>query len=335
MKGPELASLFHNCLDVRQTADGLVPLRLTPQQLDFYRDIPYGKHMLGKALSSAGITMEFITDAQDVDIRWMIDAGYPEAMENRKTTLDLYVDGELILQQKVNCPHRAWQTTRFSLPAGTKQICLVLPQTYQFVLNELLFPSGGSFQPIPKRERTLLFLCDSIGQGIGAACASSGYTIQTMLRLRDYEVINQSVGGLRYEAASVDPSVPMPEMILVQIGTNDWQRRVDRADFDAAVKAFLQKLTDTFPAVPVLLLTPMKRCDGQVDRPEMYGEAELYHVLKAHCSGYSHIRCCNGWSLMPRTAAFFADGVHPNDAGHLWMAGNVTALIQDILSANN
>jgi len=335
MRGPELIPLFHHCLRVEEHPDGLIPLRLSPRQLEFYKNIPYGANMLGKALSSVGMTMECVTDASAIDMRWMIRAGYPDTMLDRKTTLDLYVDGVLTFQQPVTCPHDVWQQTLLPLPAGEKRICLVLPQTYQFILGELNLPQGGTIAPVPRRKRKLLFLCDSLGQGIGAACASTGYTMQTMLRLKEFDVLNQSVGGLRYDAPSIDPDVPTPELILVQIGTNDWQRRKDSADFDQAMAGYLKYLTTSFPDIPVILLTPMKRCDGITDRPEMHAEADLYNVMRAHCSLYPQIECYNGFDLMPRTGAFFADGVHPNDAGHLWLASNVVALIQKRLTLTN
>lgn len=335
MKGSQLIPLFHNCLKVVESPDGLIPRRLTDNQLDFYAHIPYGAHMLGKATCSAGITMECTTDADWIDMRWMIDAGYPETMQNRKTTLDLYVNSSLVCQQPVVCPHREWQQTHFPLPKGEKQVCFVLPQTYEFVLGEITLPEGSTLSPIPRRKRNLLFLCDSLGQGIGAACASTGYTMQTMLRLKDFEVLNQCVGGLRYDVPSVDPDVPAPELILVQIGTNDWQRRPDRADFDQAIDKYLAHLTASFPDVPVILLSPMKRCDGIADRPEMYQEAELFDMMCRHCSDYPNIECHNGFTLMPCTGHFFADGVHPNDAGHVWLAGNVTALIKKRLHLCN
>lgn len=335
MKGSQLIPLFHNCLQVIEVPEGVIPCRLTDKQLAFYENIPYGSHMLGKARCSAGVTVECTTEAQVLDIRWMIDAGYPDAMQSRKTTLDLYVNGTLVFQHPVTCPHRVWQNTHISLPAGEKRLCLVLPQTYAFILGELSIPEGSSLVPIPRRKRNLLFLCDSLGQGIGASCASTGYTMQTMLRLRDFEVLNQCVGGLRYDAPSVDPAVPAPELIVVQIGTNDWQRRKDRADFDQGMQSYLRHLNTGFPDVPIILITPTKRCDGIADRPEMHQEAELFDVMCKHCSTYPNIACFNGFSLMPCTGAFFADGVHPNDAGHLWLASNVTALIKQRLNISN
>ena len=331
MKGLQLVPLFHNCLQVIQSPDGMIPRRMTDKQLDFYKNIPYGAHMLGKAKCSAGITLEYTTDAPFFDICWMIDAGYPDSMKNRKTTLDLYVNGTLSFQHPVVCPHRQWQQTRFPLPAGNKRVCLVLPQTYEFILGELSIPEGTAITPIPRRERNLLFLCDSLGQGIGAACASTGYTMQTMLHLRNFEVLNQCVGGLRYDTSSIDTDIPTPELIVVQIGTNDWQRRSDSADFDRAMQAYLKHLTACFPSVPVILITPTKRCDGIADRPEMYQEAELFEAMRAHCSAYPHIACFNGFHLMPCTDAFFADGVHPNNAGHLWLAASITTLIKQRL----
>jgi len=140
---------------------------------------------------------------------------------------------------------------------------------------------------------------------------------------------------LRYDAPSVDPNVPMPEMIVVQIGTNDWQRRPDSADFDRSMKAYLKHLSICFPDVPVILISPTKRCDGIAERPEMYREDELFDMMRAHCSAYPNITCFNGFNLMPRTDAFFADGVHPNNAGHLWLASSVTTLIKQYLNPCN
>ena len=69
---------FHNCLDVAPREDDfLVPSRYTPMQCAFYDKIPYASFMGLKARMSAGITLEFDTNAPAFTLQWKLVGGYP------------------------------------------------------------------------------------------------------------------------------------------------------------------------------------------------------------------------------------------------------------------
>ena len=91
---------FHNCLDVAPREDDfLVPSRYTPMQCAFYDKIPYASFMGLKARMSAGITLEFDTNAPAFTLQWKLVGGYPLDSADRDSTLDVYVNDVLVAQQ--------------------------------------------------------------------------------------------------------------------------------------------------------------------------------------------------------------------------------------------
>ncbi|MBO4377918.1 MAG: hypothetical protein IK133_04675 [Clostridia bacterium] len=313
-----MRTLFHNILYVDEVNGYLVPRRYTPEQRAFYDTIAYATIMGSKARCSAGVTLEFDTDAENITLFWQILDGYPMNTRERGSTIDVYIDGVLRWQHFITCPFHSAQETSIPLGAGSKRVVIWLPHTYDFALRDITLPQGAVLTPVPQRKRRILMLGDSITQGIGAAYASTGYAMQAAAAF-DCEALNQSVAAVRFEPDCLADIGFMPDLITVALGANDWSNRKDKADFDLYAAGFFARLNELFPQSPVLVLSPVKRCRQEPDqppfRPDLYRESKLFEALTALCAPYPQMRCIDGWRLMPHTRGFFLDGLHPNDLG--------------------
>lgn len=325
-----LKQCFHNMLFVEELEWGLVPFRYTKKQCAFYDTITYGIIMGEKARMSAGITLEFDTDAIDATIVWQIAGGYPANTKDRGSSLDLFVNGTLMQQVMITCEWHETQHTAFHLGAGHKRVKLMLPNTFIFALEDIILSDGAVLTPVPQREKKIIMMGDSITQGIGAQYACTGYAMQTSLGL-DCECVNQSIAAVRFESEGLDNDGFTPDLITVALGTNDWSGWKDRAEYDERAGRFMARMNELYPGVPVLYLSPVKRCRGELGRGEMYAEAELKDVLARLCAPYPQMQVIDGWKLMPHTNAFFADGLHPNDLGMTVYAHSVIDAIKEKL----
>lgn len=325
-----LKQCFHNMLFVEEQEYGLVPFRYTKKQCAFYDTITYGIIMGDKARMSAGITLEFDTDADAFTLVWQIAGGYPANTKDRGSSLDVFVDGILMHQHMITCEWHEMQETTFALREGKKRVKIMLPNTFIFALTDIRVKEGAAFAPVPKRAKKLLMMGDSITQGVGAQFSSTGYAMQTGLGL-DCECVNQSIAAVRFESEGLDNDGFTPDLITVALGTNDWSGWKDRAEYDERAGRFMARMNELYPNVPVVYLSPVKRCRGEEDREEMYKEAELKDVLTRLCAPYPQMQVADGWKLMPHTGAFFADGLHPNDLGMTVYAHSVIDIIKEKL----
>ena len=330
-----LKACFHNALYIDERPEGLAPCRYTPSQCAFYDALPYGIIMGGKARCASGVTLEFDTDAPEATLLWQITDGYLPHTAERTTTIDVYINGVLRLQEAVTCEFHQPQRSVFALGSGKKNVVIWLPHTHDFVLKDILLPEGFSLTPVPQRKRKVLMLGDSITQGIGSDFSSTGYAMQ-LGRALNAEALNQSVAAVRFEPDCLEPLKDFaPDLITVALGTNDWSHRTDKADYDKYAVPFFAKLNSLFPGVPVLVITPVKRCrqepDLPPDKPDTYRESGLCSAIAAMCAPYPQMRCVDGWTLMPHVAGFFRDGLHPNDLGMTWYFNALLPYAQEML----
>lgn len=305
---------FHNALWV-DGSEGLSPRRFTKEQTEFYENLSYGGAMGMKTRMTAGITLEFATDANELELRWSVLEGYPFDNPERLSSIDISVNGLLREQIEINGSWHEERRSRLCFEPGRKLITIWLPHTHVFSLHDIEIPAGTSFDPVPKREGTVLLLGDSITQGIGTLCASDGYAMLLSSVLSGYEVINQGIAAVCFEADGLAPLWKTPDLILLALGTNDWTHRMSAGEYKIAVCAYLEKLTAIFPRVPVLMISPLKRCRGETEKTGMYKENELYRQMKSFAAPYPQIRLLDGWQRIPHLQRYFLDGLHPNLCG--------------------
>lgn len=314
--GKELLPLVHNCLRAEVDEQNRVRLfRFTETQME-----EYAKESVFaiRSLLGSGVTFDFITDSQHLEIAWELVQNGPWAV---KPVCDLWVDGVLV--QSWELSEEPQETERFTveLPAGKKRVTFWLPRTIVVAVTEILLSEGAQAEPVPERKKYL-----TMGDSITFSSArhpSLSYAAQVAAHF-GWELYNQGVGGYVFRADSLDSQIALqPDVITVAYGTND--NRSDRDAYRIRVREYLEKLHTIWPEVPVFLITPLWRLD--VSGTE--GFDWIYPVIEEECAKYPQITVVDGRTAMPRLPDFYSDAfLHPNDLGMTHYAQSIVRVME-------
>ena len=207
------------------------------------------------------------------------------------------------------------------------------------------------------------FLGDSITEGAGT---SSPDRMFTMLIEREYGAIcqNYGIGGTRIarqktpteEKWDRDFISRVPEMdndadiVVVFGGTNDFGHgdaplgtMSDRTPytFYGALHCLYTALTEKYPDVPVVILTPLHRLNEDSpkgdNKPEPVGTLKEYvNIIREVAEYYSFpvLDLYKESGLQPKVPViqqkYIPDGLHPNDAGNEILAHKIARFLETL-----
>lgn len=207
------------------------------------------------------------------------------------------------------------------------------------------------------------FLGDSITEGAGT---SSHDKMFTMLIEREYGAIcqNYGIGGTRIarqktpteEKWDRDFISRVPEMdndadiVVVFGGTNDFGHgdaplgtMSDRTPytFYGALHCLYTALTEKYPDVPVVILTPLHRLNEDSpkgdNKPEPVGTLKEYvNIIREVAEYYSFpvLDLFKESGLQPKVPViqkkYIPDGLHPNDAGNEILAHKIARFLETL-----
>lgn len=121
---------------------------------------------------------------------------------------------------------------------------------------------------------------------------------------------------------------PVAKGIVIALGTNDWaQPSVSGAEFIACYRAMVRSAK--FHGLAVVGLTPLWRADGatRMQKTDGYWNIVEWGGLIADICTQEGAKFISGYSA-PIVSASFCDGVHLDEAGHLYWESYVRAEMQ-------
>lgn len=310
--------VFRNCLSV-QTLKGQIfhPVRFTHDQLDFYRGLD--NFLYERALCTSGITMEFVTSQRMLSFHYRA-----HSFARDDNTFDIYEEGELVQTVPISVDHPSGIVEFERRSENASKIKIYLPAMACACISDL---NLGDYAPVSPAKTRILFLGDSITQGIH--CQHSSMTYPAILGRRlAAETLNQGVGGFYYEQKSLDHKINFdPDIVFIAYGTNDFSlfREVEAiADRASDYYAVVRKL---YPQAKVVVIPPIWRADLSSEP-----ERELFQKI---CASIGRLaRVCgfdtiDGQILVDHEKAYFSDGyLHPNDQGFLQYADRICNFIK-------
>ncbi len=291
----------------------LSSFRYSKAQIEHMSRDGYDAYWLNRALITGPQRIELKTDATKISFNYKASETHINA-----NTIDLYIDD--VLYSVYHIYDRLKGMVEFSLPDGQKKVSIYLP--CESTLQIKNFTINGSYKSIKEKGDKVLIIGDSITQGAGPSIASLAYA-NILARELKYDILAQGIGGYRYEpndVMTIDGFTP--DKIIVALGTN-WYN-VDSYDYELNVNEFYKKLSEAFPNIPVLSVTPLWR--GNVEDWERF--TWCIDKIKSACSKYENIKLVDGFALVPNVEECFSDKVHPNSFGSLMYGNNLIKAIR-------
>ncbi len=196
-------------------------------------------------------------------------------------------------------------------------------------------------QPAEVPARRWLAYGSSITQG-GAATLHHGAYIYHAARVAGVDVFNQGLSGschceahvADYFAARTDWDI-----ITLEIGVN-LRPSTSPTEYCRRVSYMLEKLRQTHPAAPIVLLTifPNAATAGYTagtHAANTQSEGRFNDILRelAGCSTPANVHLIEGHELLDNFGDLSADLIHPSDYGHMRMGTNLGLRLRQILDA--
>jgi len=179
--------------------------------------------------------------------------------------------------------------------------------------------------PLPKPRRKILFLGDSITQGMECVSPVCIYPTVTAKILRA-DFINQGVGGYFFDPLILDQNLPFnPEIITVSYGVNDWNMNFSAQTIKKASSEYFEKLRRFYPDALIFAITPI--WTNKETEQKSAGRIQDIRVIIEDVAISNGCTPINGLSLVPHDITYFADDFHPNEKGHLIYGANLARLL--------
>lgn len=325
----QIKSLAHGAADVEKVDGEICLYRFNKAQRDAYlaRSAHYSD-FYKKALSTAGVSLEFDTDSETLCLSVSVARGSSRSFFVHSVFVDGVRIGELSGefaegQQIVQCEKS------FFLDTGVKRVRIVFPWSAASRIRALTVDDGARVSPVQKR-RTIVQFGDSITQGYDAMWPENAYSVR-LAQYLDADGLNKGIGAeIFWPELALLPENRKPDLITVAYGTNDWSR-CSAEEFLHNSQAFYRNLRKTYPDVKIVALAPTWRADNDLKKAAgpFAGIAAQLAGIAAEIGNAVLIDCVD---LIPHDRNYYSDRyLHPNDQGFRHYAEGLCAKIAEVL----
>lgn len=233
---------------------------------------------------------------------------------------DIFVDGELVSSIK---PKSGRIKIKFKNPGhDLKTVKICFPVFAEIGIKKVC--GNRELYALKSGKEKMFSFGDSITQGFVAGSPSCSYVARLAEKL-DMDALNQGIGGYYFCAHSLNgiEQLPVPKLITVAYGTNDWHIVKDLETFKENTDNYFHKLNNLFPDTPKIVITPIWRGDIETETP-IGAFSDIIGVIKESALSIPHTTIVEGLSIVPHEKDCFADGwLHPNAVGFHLMAEGI------------
>ena len=317
MEARDCSSIFRHCLSVKKEGDSYFPVRFSRELLKFYEGLDEGKAV--RAHSCAGITMEFMTDAEEISFEYR-----SIAFCRPMVVFDFFENDVLMGTVREPDNSEKGKVTYIRQIKGRGKVTVYLPYCVHMTFQNLKL---GQWEVCGQQEKKILFLGDSITQGMTVIHPSQSFANLTA-RLLGMDWINQGVGGYIFHKDSLtDVEKIQADLIFVAYGTNDYfqvsEGNMTLETFFQNMTGYLSTLKEKAGKTEIAVISPLWREDCvSIEDKKLFDQISQWILESCHKLG---LKCMDGRTLVGHEGELLADGLHPNDMGANMMALNMEA----------
>ncbi len=307
-----LQSLIHGSYLFREEKGGYMAFsHYDEAQLEYLKFNPF---YYDRAKFSSSVTVEVVTDAAQISF------DYKMLFVGSLDTIDVYANGVPVsVVELKDLPEKG--NLSFVLPEGNKKVVVYFPLDVDLGVKN--FCIEGKWRSPKEKKPKCLWIGDSITQGYGAFITGETY-VNSANRALGYEVLNQGIGGYWYDEKIVTKMEGYePDKIIVAMGTNQHKS----ADKKERIVKFYERLSEVYPSVPVLAITPLWRGDDGSDMEKLIETAQ---IIRDTAAKYPNVKVVDGFTLVPHVNAYFMDSLHPTALGMRIYAENLVKEIRKL-----
>lgn len=329
----EIKQITNGAVRIYRENDTICFSRFTKEEQEVYHYPDHSYHSM--VFAPAGITLTFETDSENLFLKL-----YTEALNNRTFfSCDVFVDGifldsidnfsgispEKITANKLpgslcEYPVTGYSTVpfplgeyakNFLLGAGKKLVSIYLPHSVAAKIQDIQLDDKAFIKPV-KYAKKLYAFGDSITQGYDALRPSNRHIAKLAQALQAEEYNKGIAGDIFTPALAQAGDTAEPDYITIAYGSNDWNK-VTKGEFTKNARDFCCALRQNYPHSKIFILSPIWRKDWK-DSTDFGAFEELGEILREVTADLDMIYI-DGFAFIPQDESYYADGLHPNDAG--------------------
>lgn len=216
------------------------------------------------------------------------------------------------------------------------------------------------------KGKKIAFLGDSITQGVGTSCEekiywnllaqrtgaeSYGYGISATRIAKQHLPSRYAAIDDKYFSTRVETMIPDADVVVVFGGINDhghgdapMGNMEDRTEdtFYGACHMLIQKIMARYPDVPIVMMTPLHRCNWSNMLFNEFG-VRMVGTLEDYVNAIRQVAAHYGVTVVDLFAQcpiqpdiayqkekYMPDGIHPNDAGHVLIADVLQKVLESL-----
>ena len=274
-----------------------------------------------KTYSTAGIQLEFITDAVAIRLAGSLAHGSSRLYY----CIEVFADGNLagdirnFEYEDMKLPYTGKKLPlddfdkTIPLGEGEKNVRVVLPWSVAPLFDTIELV-GANFVRANKREKNMLVYGDSITHGYDTLSPSKAYSVAVPFEL-SANAINKAIGGeIFFPTLSKIRSSITPDYITVAYGTNDWAK-CTYEEFKANAEEFFTGLSHLYPTAKIFAITPIWRKEINTVTTKFTFE-DIKNTFDKIAQKLENLTVISGFEFVPQDENLYADlRLHPSDEG--------------------
>ncbi len=281
-------------------------------------------------LTIPGARIRFTTDARQIAARLDYTALSPR-LDTINSAGWWMVDGKM--DGTFTCgaqrPGKTVASPRIKADGAVHEYELILPYGDSIDFNGLEVNAEAKFFPVKPRPRTrYVAYGDSITHGYHATDVSHTYPFLVAAD-KGWQLINMGFGSREMTASdgAVVGSL-QADVITVLMGFNDYYHNKSVKNYTADAIGLLRGIRSTQPRVPVYYMTPLWSTEPLPTKLGLHLEDYRKALRAALASVHdANLHIVEGPDLIPHDPKYFADGIHPNDAGFAILAKSLEKVL--------
>ena len=271
-----------------------------------------------RAANTSGVRIGFITDSELLAMGVLF-----ERFARPIFTIDIIVDGE----HKITFgPEEHIEEFTFSteLPAGDKKVEIYLPNMVECAVKGIVLEPGASLIELEEQAEPILFIGDSITQGMTVSTPSLTYPAQVATVLKS-DFHNIAVGGATMQKELAPLAMELEwQKVFVAYGVNDFNQDRSLSEFEDESRGMLEVLSSR-EDVEIFLLTPIPWALRTNPNAINLKLEDYREVLRKAAKDFPKVKVIEGADLVPDDSVYYVDNIHPNDLGASTLADNLLA----------